>query len=239
MDDLPDEIDNPINPVKAGLLTRAIERYKLRSLIDVGACWGVNGGYTFHALRCGVSHGTIADGNITRLTRNRASGDNRIELREGSLGEPRFVESLPRADAAVIFDVLLHQVSPDWDEFLDLYAQRVDHFVIYNQDWIGGPDSVRFVDRGLDWYLANVGNSGAQDIAGWFSRHQDFHPEQKKPWRDLKNFWQWGITPSDLISAMSRLGFRLDYFENYGLWSEHQPHICVDGYLFARQPGSH
>src|SRR5947209_12278611 len=125
-------LDVPIHPIKAHLLSAAIKRYRLKSLVDVGGCWGVNGGYSFYALSEGAEQIVIADGEITELTRTRAAGDPRIELRQGMLGDARFVASLPRCDAAIVFDVLLHQVAPDWNEFLALYAERVDHFVIYN-----------------------------------------------------------------------------------------------------------
>ena len=71
-----------------------------------------------------------------------------------------------RSDAAIIFDVLLHQVAPDWDAFLARYARKVDHFIIWNQDWAGSEETVRFVERGLDWYLANVGDTDRARIIG-------------------------------------------------------------------------
>ena len=71
----------------------AIDRYGLKSIIDVGACWGVNGAYTFHALASGkIERAVIVDGNITSLTRERATGDARIELRQGNIGDAEFID---------------------------------------------------------------------------------------------------------------------------------------------------
>ncbi|MEA2879147.1 MAG: hypothetical protein QOF14_4343 [Hyphomicrobiales bacterium] len=228
-------MDLPINAVKADLISTATDRYGLKSTIDVGACWGVNGGYTFHALANGIERATILDGHITDLTRERASGKPNIELREGDLGSADFIAALPRADAAIIFDVLLHQVAPDWDEFLARYSRKVDHFIIYNQDWIGDDESIRFIDRGLDWYLKNVVGAGHERTREWFSRHNSFCSELGRPWRDVHMFWQWGIVDTELIGTMRRLGFKLDSFNNYGPWSPEYPKIQCDGYLFSRR----
>ena len=92
---------------------------RLSSILDVGACWGVHGGYTFHALESGrIERAVIADGDVTTLTRARAAADPRIALAEGNIGDAAFIDALPPSDAAIMFDVLLHQVAPDWDEFL-------------------------------------------------------------------------------------------------------------------------
>src|SRR6516162_9280208 len=44
-----EELDWAVIPRKAQMISDAVERYGIKSVIDVGACWGVNGGYTFHA----------------------------------------------------------------------------------------------------------------------------------------------------------------------------------------------
>jgi hypothetical protein len=158
-------VDGSVDPRKAQLVSAAIDRYGLTSIMDVGACWGVHGGYTFHALRSGkIERAFILDGEITELTRARATGDARVALVEGDLGDAEFVARLPDCDAAIMFDVLLHQVAPDWDQFLARYALKVNHFVIWNQDWAGSDSSVRYVERGLEWYLANVGEMDAARV---------------------------------------------------------------------------
>jgi hypothetical protein len=225
-----------MNANKANLISMAIDRYGLKSIIEVGACWGVHGAYTFHALASGkIEHAVIAHGEITGLTRERAAGDARIELRQGDIGDADFIDALPRSDAAIIFDVLLHQVAPHWDEFLARYSRKVDHFIVYNPDWNGGDVSIRFVDQGLAWYLENVPDAGRERTCEWFARHDEFFPALNRPWRDVHMFWQWGIVDVDLIATMRRLGFKLDNFNHCCPWSAKYPRIQLDAYLFSRQ----
>jgi hypothetical protein len=229
-------LDVPVDPRKANLVSAAIERYALRSILDIGACWGVHGGCTFHARESGrVERAVIADGDVTTLTRARAAADPRIRLAEGSIGDAGFIDALPPSDAAIIFDVLLHQVAPDWSEFLARYARKVNHFIIWNQDWIGFGQTVRFVERGLDWYLENVGDTNRARITEWFARHDEISPQFGRPWRDVHFFWQWGIVSTDLIARMRELGFVLDHFDNGGVWSERYPNIQQNAYLFSRR----
>jgi hypothetical protein len=44
-------------------------------------------------------------------------GTRAFQLLEGDIGDAGFIDALPPCDAAIIFDVLLHQVAPDWDAF--------------------------------------------------------------------------------------------------------------------------
>jgi hypothetical protein len=228
-------LDSPVDPRKAQLVSAAIDRYGLKSIMDVGACWGVHGAYTFHALQSGkIERALIIDGEITHLSRTRAADDARIALMEGDIGEAEFVARLPDCDAAIVFDVLLHQVAPDWDQFIARYAFKVNHFVIWNQDWVGSDSTVRYVERGLDWYLANVPEMDAARVRRWFARHDEICPRFNRPWRDVPDYWQWGITSPDLIDAMHGAGFVLDYFNNFGVWSAQCPNIQLNGYLFRR-----
>ena len=209
-------LDVPIDPRKANLVSAAIERYALRSILDIGACWGVHGGYTFHAMKSGrIERAVIADGDVTTLTRVRAAADPRIRTAEGNIGDAGFIDALPPSDAAIIFDVLLHQVAPDWDAFLARYARKVNHFIIWNQDWIGSEQTVRFVERGLDWYLENVGDTNRARIIEWFARHDEISPQFGRPWRDVHFFWQWGIVSTDLIARHARARLRARPFRQF------------------------
>ena len=42
-------LDNPLVPHKTELISIAHEISPFRSFADLGACWGVNGGYSLHA----------------------------------------------------------------------------------------------------------------------------------------------------------------------------------------------
>lgn len=218
---------------KVGLIDRAFTSYSIGSFADIGACWGVHGGYTFHALEAyELSDAVILDGNITADTKERASRWPQLRLEEGDLGAPRLLDSLGKVDALIIFDVLLHQVDPDWDLFLARYAERADFIIIYNQTLVDEDSTVRFVDRGLDYYLAHTPYMGRrEEIADWFSRHQQpsrkFH---RKPARDSHRYWQWGITQADLMRVIWEAGFQVDFLQNFGPW----PGLpCIENHGFV------
>ena len=58
--------------------------------------------------------------------------------------------------AVIMFAILLHQVKPDWNDFLLAWSRQTDTLVIQNQNWLKTPRTVRFIDRGLEWYRRNV-----------------------------------------------------------------------------------
>ncbi|MDL2307437.1 class I SAM-dependent methyltransferase [Desulfovibrio sp. OttesenSCG-928-C06] len=211
------DVRSPIHPFKADLVEIAIGTYGIKSIVDVGGCFGVHGGYTFHALKNGVERAMILDGEITPDTVEQARRYPNLTLKTMDLGNRDEIAALPSFDAAIIYDVLLHQVDPDWDEFLALYAAKVDTLIIYNQDFVGD-ETFRFVDRGLDWYLEQEFAKfyGKESITNWFARHDQIHPQMGKKNRDIHGFWQWGIAYADIIRVAHEQGFRLDYFINEG-----------------------
>ena len=228
------EYEHPTLAHKRGLVESAIASYKIKSLLDVGACWGVHGGYTFHALRNGVEKAVIIDGIITDITKERAAAFPNLELRQMSLGDKDRIAELPHSDAVIIFDVLLHQVKPDWDEFLRLYAAKTDTLIIYNQDFIGDKP-IRFVDMGEAWFQQYGFTRRREDISAWFAKHDEFCPEQNKKYRDIHNFWQWGIPSMEIIKTALAVGFRLDYFCNHGQQEFNIPIIDCHSFLFRRK----
>lgn len=228
------ELDRPARARKVALVTEALRRYEIRSLADLGGCWGVNGAHTFEAMAAGtLDRAVIVDGHITALTRQRAEGRTELELVEAPLGVETTVEAVGGVDAAIMFDILLHQVAPDWDEFLARYAPRVDTLIIYNQGWLG-PATIRFPDFTLEEYLDRVFHADAARIRQWYAKHGELNAEQGKPWRDAHNFWQWGITQADLVGCLWRLGYRVDLLRNDGVFNRRFPEIEALG-LIARK----
>ncbi|MFV1989155.1 MAG: hypothetical protein ACC652_00265 [Acidimicrobiales bacterium] len=210
------ELDNPINQNKGLVIEWAFDAYQIDSIVDLGGCWGVNGGYTFHALRLGdMRRAVLVDGRITDLTRQRALEFPQLELVEAALGSRETVEQVGKVDAAIMYDILLHQVDPDWAEFLARYSELVDTLIIHNQGWLG-PETVRFPDFGVDEYIERVYHPSEESVREWYEQHDEMHPGQNKPWRDVHNHWQWGITAKDLVSTLWDLGYRIDFFHNHG-----------------------
>lgn len=221
--------------VKRQLIDTAFKYYNINTTIDCGGCWGVHGGYTFHALsHNSIKKSIIIDTHITNTTRKRASSYNNLVLVEGDFGNRNLVQSLDKVDAVIFYDVLLHQVKPDWDEVFDMYAPKTDHFIVYNQMFVGSDKTVRLTDLGMEVYLENTPYRGQEDkIREFFDKLDQKHPEHEKVYGDVHHYWQWGITPPDLINVAWKNNFRADYIYNYGNFG-YLPNFENHGFLFSR-----
>ena len=195
----------------------------------------VNGGYTFQALRRGdVNRAVLVDGSVTELTRERADEFPQLELVEAALGDPETVAKVGQVDAAIMFDILLHQVDPDWSDFLARYA-HIDTVIIHNQCWLG-PETVRFTDFDVEAYIRRVFHSNSDSIREWYELHDEVNERMGRLWRDVHNFWQWGITTKDLIGELWDLGYRIDSFDNRGRLSDRFPEIEVVAWSHVNEP---
>jgi len=135
-----------------------------------------------------------------------------------------------------MYDILLHQVAPDWDEFLDKWSPGKKCVIVYNQNWTRTPHTVRFIEEGgLDWYKENVYYTNEEILTKWFESHDELAPDQGKKRRDVHNFWQWGIVKDDLVQKMAQLGFEMSFFKNYGPFTLDKPWIVNDGFVFVRK----
>ena len=138
----------------------------------------------------------------------------------GNFGDPGVAASVGQVDVAFFFDVLLHQVAPDWDEVLTLYARVAQRIAIVQPQW-NGSETVRLLDLGETEYMAAIPQSEAAHGSvydGLFGRLDEMNEQRGRPWRDVHDIWQWGITDRDLIAQMAELGFGLRLFENTGPW---------------------
>lgn len=219
--------DNPVDPHKAAVVEWAFVNCGVRSFVDLGACWGVNGGYAFHGLSVAdIERAVIVDGRVTDITYERAAVHPQLELIQGPLGTQETADLVGTVDAAIMFDILLHQVGPNWDEFLARYAANVDTFIIHNQCW-RGPETIRFPDFSAEEYIRRVYAHDPSAIAAWYERHDEIDEAQNKPVRDVHNFWQWGITAKDLVGTLWDLGFAIEAFENMGAFDPRHDEIEV------------
>lgn len=181
---------------KINLIDRAFTSCRIESFADLGAVWGVEGAYTFRALdKYPVKEAVLVDGRITPTVAARANSYPQLRVIEGNFGDQEIADKVGNVDALFLFDVLLHQVSPDWDTILDMYAKNVRCLLIYNQQWIGSTTTVRLLDLGEKHYFRNVPhsklNKAYRDL---FQKLDKKHPDHDKPWRDIPDIWQWGIT---------------------------------------------
>jgi hypothetical protein len=104
--------------------------------------------------------------------------------------------------------VLLRLVDPDWDRVLELYAPTTRCFVIANPQWEGGETTVRLIGLGRERFEERV--PSARQHQELFDRLDEWHPGERRPYRDVPGVWQWGITDADLEAKMGELGFHLD-----------------------------
>jgi hypothetical protein len=66
------------------------------------------------------------------------------------------------------------------------------------------------MDLGEKEYFRNVPHSRFNKVyRGLFQKLDQPHPDCDRPWRDMRNIWQWGTSDADLESKVARLGFKL------------------------------
>jgi len=215
---LPWQRKNKVLKEKLDLIEFAFTNQKLESFADLGGVWGVEGGYTFHTLdNHEVSHAALVDTHPTEIVTRRSQQYPALRLVRGNFGSEEIAREVGAVDAVFLFDVLLHQVSPDWNQVLEMYAGRVRCFVIYNQQWIGSNTTVRLLELGETEYFWNVPHKVSdRPYSDLFRKLDQKHPDHDRTWRDVHHIWQWGITDSDLERVIENLGFKLAFKKNYG-----------------------
>lgn len=203
---------------KKDLIDFAFQRFGPGSFADLGGVWNVAGGYTFYALeKFPIEKAILVDTDFTEEVHQRARLYPSLKLIQGNFGASETIERVGNVDAVFFFDTLLHQVNPDWDMILELYASRVKNFLILNQQFTGSAHTVRLLDLGEEEYFRNVPhNRNEPPYDSLFQKLNDVHPQHKRPYRDIHNIWQWGITDVDLIDRMRSLGFTMQFYKNAG-----------------------
>lgn len=236
-------VSHPIVPNKARYLIDAFEAHRIRSFADLGGSWGVLGGYSYLALMTfDIERGYLVDAFVPPEVPTRFAPYSQFSIVKGVFGLPKTIDAVPAVDAILMFDILLHQVAPDWDQILARYASKTRYLLIYNQQWVGGAKTIRLTDLPPEDYLRNTpfaadpDRSGAlaavQGIyAGFGAPHKGFGGKERK---DCPDIWQWGITDKDLIAKCSDLGFSLVSQVNHGPFSASFPDFENHGFVFAR-----
>ncbi len=209
---------NPLINHKLELIDFAFTELKTRSFADLGGVWGVNGGYTFYTLdKYNLTNATLVDTHPTNEMIERSKNFPQLRFIQGNFGDTRIAEQVGQVDAIFLFDVLLHQVRPNWDEVLELYAHQTQCMVIFNQQWIGSSSTVRLLDLGENEYFQNVPhNRRERTYNKLFQKLHEKHPDHDRVWKDVHHIWQWGITDLDLKNKLESLGFRMQYSKNCG-----------------------
>jgi hypothetical protein len=219
-------------PMKTRVVDAALERVSARTLADLGGVWAVNGRYTLHALdRHEVERAVIVDARLTDDLVDRARSEPRLRLIEANFGSAEVAAEVGDVDVVLLFDVLLHQVAPDWNEVLAMYAESARCVAVVNPQYMG-PRTVRLLELGIDRYRQLVPPQRSLDDV--LAKPQELHPTYGRPYRDIFEIWQWGIVDADLTASMERLGFRLTYFEDAGAWKDFDA-FENHGFVFVRR----
>ena len=206
-----------------------------RSLADLGGVWKVNGAYTSYAAkRYRLDRAVLVDTDFSPEAMRLKSNGLPIHLINGDFTQQEVISQLGRIDIALFFDVLLHQANPSWAEVLTEYARSATCIVIYNQQFVRSEKSVRLTSLPLDEYCM-IAPKGRTEVYRHLYAHADeIHPTYLKPWRDIHNVFQWGITDADLRSHMKTLGYQELSFRNYGQFSD-LPAFENHSFVFKRQ----
>jgi hypothetical protein len=191
------------------------------SFADLGGVWRINAAYTFYILDSFRVHSAfLVDTNFTPAVREKSRKYGNLILVEENFGSSSVTEKIQHVDAVLLFDVLLHQVKPDWDEIIRMYAPVTNSFIVYNQQFIASDTTVRLPDLGAEKYFGHVPmDRTGTAYRNLFEKPKEIHPQHCRPWRDVHNVWQWGITDADLIAAMKGCGFEMRYRKNHGQFS--------------------
>ena len=217
--------------LKLAAIDRACELVAATSVADLGGVWAVDGGYAFHAAaRPKITRVALVDEDFTETVTARAARDG-VELIAGNFGDPAIAEAVGAVDVVLLFDVLLHQVRPDWDEVLDLYAARTRCFVIVQPTYVGDGPAVRLLDLGRERYRAAVPEVPIHDEA--LAHLDEPNARRGRPWRDVHDIWQWGITDAALQAKLVELGFALAHTESPGPW-QGLNEFTDSSYVFVR-----
>ncbi|NQU43139.1 hypothetical protein HQ520_07625 [bacterium] len=211
----------------------------VQSFADLGGVWGVHGAYTFYTLhRFDIRRAVLADCWFSETVMQRAPEHSHLELVQGDFRDSQVRDRIGRVDALFLFDVLLHQVHPDWNEVLEMYAGTSDRFLIFNQQYIESERTVRLLDLGEREYFENVphdpDNPAYRDL---FERLDLPEPGLDRTWRESPSIWQWGITDLDLREKMSSLGFKETWHENCGQFMNLK-RFENHAFLFERRSGA-
>lgn len=210
---------NPLINHKLELIDLALTELNAHSFADLGGVWGVNGGYTFYALEKHklLTKAVLVDTHPTNEMTKRSENFPQLRFIHGNFGDKRIVEEVGQVDAIFLFDVLLHQVAPNWDEVLESYAHQTRCMVIFNQQWTGTSSTVRLLDLGENEYFRNVPHNRHESTYSMlFQKLHEKHPDHDRVWKDVHHIWQWGITDLDLKNKLESLGFRMQYSRNCG-----------------------
>ena len=224
---------SPLQRIKLRAIDAVFENGRIQSFADVGGVWAVEGGYTFYALEQNyVERAVLIDEEIGETTRKRAKQFPQLELIQARFADSAALDRVREIEAVLLFDVLLHQVAPDWDEVLRRYAEHAEYVIVIQPTYVAGDEAVRLLDLGKERYLEIVPDVPRHHEV--WTKMNEYVPERGRVYRDIHDIWQWGITDRDLTRVAKEVGLDVIYYENGGTWRG-QPAFERHAFIFRRR----
>lgn len=219
---------------KKDVIDFAFQKYTIRSFAELGCVWNIDCAYGLYALgKYHAQRAAMVDTHWTESALKACELHKEVFTIPGNLGDSDMPDRVGQVDAVILFDVLLHQVAPDWDSVLRMYSRYTNAFIVVEPIFIASPISVRLLDLGRENYFKNVPHdSNHPTYRSLFEKMYEIHPEHNRIWRDVHHVWQWGITKADLIFTMKQLDFDLEYLKNGGKFGGH-PNYDYHAFVFV------
>ena len=126
-----------------------------------------------------------------------------------------------------MFDILLHQGHPDWQQVVSLWAEQASAIAVYNPQW-RGENSVRLTSLPLNEYFRILPCSLAPATYQHLKNQKDLEAAQEE-----LDIWQWAITDNDLIDCFQRCGLKLVHKQDDGPWRDSRQ-FRWKGFLFRK-----
>ena len=179
---------------------------RIESLRDFGGCYLVHGRYLLHAARSHrLALASMVDVNplpeflAAAAQVERDQPQTRVETVHGDFREPRLFDGMALTDAALLYEVLLHQ--ENYVEVMKNVGRVTTRFVCIAQPCLreelfplpGSAVMLQFHDEALKDLL----------------RTDSFWPKEPRTSQFTTAHWMWGHTASHLVDVMLGLGWRL------------------------------
>ena len=219
-DDINLKLQGNMNLSKKEIIDYIFKNFDINLVAELGCVWGVEGVYgRYIAKKYPNTTIMMVDTHWTKEAKELCGKFSNINIISDNFGNAEMPAKIGKVDMIILFDVLLHQVAPDWDRILQIYAPYTDFFLIVNPQYTASSVTVRLFDLGQEEYFANVPLDREHPVyKNLFEKMYEIHPDHNRIWRDVHHVWQWGITDSDLLHKMHALGFDPVYLKNLGKW---------------------
>lgn len=202
----------------------------ISSFADLGGVYSlgkVEGGYTYYILsKYKISDAYLFDDYISPITFRKSLSYPQLTLYQLNFGSTEALSKISNVDVILLFDVLVHQLKPNWDEILEKWAPKTKYFVIYNQQF-DAKKTVRLINLGKEEYFKNVLYKPTQ-----YYNYSLLFTDRDNEVRNSTHIWQWGITDNGLRDIMRNLNFEEIYFKEYNRWGKSR--FTNKGFVFKK-----